>query len=45
MHTNNILVPGKFGFGRDTSTEEVAFRLTENMLKLIHQKMHVGGIF
>jgi hypothetical protein len=27
------------------STEDAAFKLTDNVLKSINQKMHVGGIF
>jgi hypothetical protein len=45
MQTNNILVPGQFGFRKDMSTEDAAFKLTDNVLKSINQKMHVGGIF
>jgi hypothetical protein len=45
MHTNNILVPEQFGFRKCLSTENAAFKLTDNVLKAINQKMHVGGIF
>jgi hypothetical protein len=27
------------------STEDVAFKLTDNVLESVNQKMHVGGIF
>jgi hypothetical protein len=45
MQTNNILVPEQFGFRKGMSTEDAAFILTDNVLKSINQKMHVGGIF
>jgi hypothetical protein len=39
------LVPEQFGFWKDMSTEDAAFKLTDNVLKSVNQKMHVGGIF
>jgi hypothetical protein len=36
MQTNNILVPEKFR--KDMSTEDAAFKLTDNVLKSINQK-------
>jgi hypothetical protein len=45
MHTNNILVPGRFGFRKGKSTENAAFQPKDNVLKSVNQKMHVGGIF
>jgi hypothetical protein len=45
MCCNNILVPEQFGFRKDISTEDATYRLTDNVLKSINQKMHVGGIF
>jgi len=45
MHTNNIIVQEEFGFRQQSSTENAAFKLTDNVLKSINQKMHVGGIF
>jgi hypothetical protein len=45
MHSNNILVPEQFGFGQGKSTENVAFKLTDSVLKSVNQKMHVVGIF
>jgi hypothetical protein len=45
-HTHaNILVPEKFGIGEGVSTEDTAFKPTDDVLKSINQKMHVGGIF
>jgi hypothetical protein len=45
MHTNNISVPVQFDFGKGLSAENAAFKVTDNVLKAINQKMHVGGIF
>jgi hypothetical protein len=45
MHTNNIIVQEEFGFRQQSSTENAAFKLTDNVLKSINKKMHVGGIF
>jgi hypothetical protein len=45
MHTNNILVPEQSGFRKGVSTEDAVFKLTDNVLRSINQKMHVGGIF
>jgi hypothetical protein len=45
MYTNNILVPEHFGFRQGSSTENAAFKVTDNVFKYINQKMHVGGIF
>jgi hypothetical protein len=39
------LVPEQFGFRKGVSTEDAAFKLTDNVLKSVNQKMHVGGIF
>jgi hypothetical protein len=35
MHINNILVPEQFGFRKGTSTENAAFKLTDNVLKFV----------
>jgi hypothetical protein len=42
--TNNIFVPEQFGFRKGMSTEDTAFKLTDNVLKSINQKMHDGGM-
>jgi hypothetical protein len=39
------LVPEQFGFRKGVSTYDVAYKLTDNVLKSLNQKMHVGGIF
>jgi hypothetical protein len=38
MQTNNILVSEQFGFMKDVSTEDAAFKLTDNLSKSINQK-------
>jgi len=38
LHTNNIPVTEQYGFRKDISTEDVAFRLTDNTFKSINQK-------
>jgi hypothetical protein len=45
MHTNNIIVPEQFGFRQGKSEDNAAFKLTNNVLKSVNQKMHVVGIF
>jgi hypothetical protein len=45
IHTNSMLVPEQFGFRKGISTEDAAFKLTDNVLKSFNQKMHVGGLF
>ena len=44
LHTNNILVTEQCGFRKGISTEDAAWRLTDNVLKSINQKMQVGEI-
>jgi hypothetical protein len=44
MHCKNILVAEQFGFRKGISTEDVTYKLTDNALKSINQKMYVGGI-
>jgi hypothetical protein len=39
MHTNDILVPEKFGFKKGISTEDEAFKLSDKVLKSIKQKI------
>jgi hypothetical protein len=45
MHPNNMLVLEQFGFRKGVSIEDAACKLTDNVLKSINKKMHVGGIF
>jgi hypothetical protein len=44
MHTNSILVPEQFIFRQGKSTDNAAFKLTNNVLISINQRMHTGGI-
>jgi hypothetical protein len=44
-YTNSILVPEQFGFRQGKYRDNAAFKLTNNALKTMHQKVHVGGIF
>jgi hypothetical protein len=39
------LVPEQSGFRKGVSTEDAAFKLRDNVLKSVNQKMHVRGIF
>jgi hypothetical protein len=45
LQTNNVLVPEQSGFRKGIDTENVAFELTDSVLKSINQIMHGGGIF
>jgi len=45
LQTNNILAPEQYAFRKGSSTEDVAFRLTDSVLKSLNQKLYVGGIF
>jgi hypothetical protein len=44
QHTNNILVTEQYGFRKEISTEDTAFRPTVSEFQSINQKMQVGGI-
>ena len=35
----------QFGFRKEKSSEDAAFRLADSVFESINQKMHVGGIF
>ena len=45
LYTNNILVQEQHAFRKGMSTEDVAFRLTDSVLRYLNQKLHFGGIF
>ena len=45
LHTNNIMFTEQFGFRKEKSSEDAAFRLADSVFESINQKMHVGGIF
>jgi hypothetical protein len=38
MRTNNILVPGRFGFRKNFSTENAGFKLTDSVLSAVNKK-------
>jgi hypothetical protein len=43
--TNNILTTEQFGFRSGASTIKASYRLTDQILKALNNKMMVGGIF
>ena len=45
LNTHNILAPEQHAFKRGVSTEDAAFRLTNNVLRSLNQKLHVERIF
>jgi hypothetical protein len=45
LQTNNILFPEQYAFRKGMSIEDVAFRLTDSVLKSLNQKLRVGRIF
>jgi hypothetical protein len=44
LQTNNMLDPEQSDFRKRISTENVAFKLTNNVIKSVNQNMHVGRI-
>ena len=42
---NNILVPEMFGFRKGITIQQAVFILTDNILTVLNQWQHVGGIF
>jgi hypothetical protein len=45
LQVNNIKVAEQYGYRKGLSTENVAYTLTDNILKAWNSKFHVGGIF
>jgi hypothetical protein len=45
FQTNIVLVPEQFDFRKGLTTNNTAFKLSDNVLNSINQKMHAGGIF
>jgi len=45
VNNNNILIAERYGFWKEISTEDAAFRMTDGLFRSIKQKMLVGGIF
>ena len=45
IETDNILVDEQFGFRTSSSTDTAAYKLTNEILNALNNKMTVGGIF
>jgi hypothetical protein len=45
IETNNILAVEHFGFRTSLSTENVSYKVTDNILNALNNRMMVGGIF
>jgi hypothetical protein len=43
--TNNILAVEQFGFKTSSSTEKASYKLTDDILNALNNRMMVGGIF
>jgi len=45
IETNNILAVEQFGFRTSSSTEKASYKLTDDILNALNNRMMVGGIF
>jgi hypothetical protein len=45
IETNNILAVEQFGFGTSSSTEKASFKLIDDFLNALNNRLMVGGIF
>ena len=45
IETNNILAVEQFSFRTSSSTEKASYKLTDNVLNALNNRMMVGGIF
>jgi hypothetical protein len=45
IETNNILVAEQFGFRTSSSTEEASYKLIDDILNALNNRVTVGGIF
>ena len=45
IETNNILVVEQFGFTTSSSTEKASYKLIDNILNALNNRLIVGGIF
>ena len=45
IETNNILAVKQFSFRTSSSTEKTSYKLTDNILNAVNNRMMVGGIF
>jgi hypothetical protein len=45
LQINNVLATEKYGFRKSLSNQHATFSLTDNILKALNKKIHIGGIF
>jgi hypothetical protein len=45
LESNNILTTAQFGFWKDVHIDDAVFSLSNNIITLLDQRKHVGGIF
>jgi hypothetical protein len=45
LESNNILTTAQFGFRKDVHIDDAVFSLLNNIITLLDQQKHVGGIF
>jgi len=45
FESNNILTSAQFGFQKDVHIDDAVFSLLNNIITLLDQRKHVGGIF
>ena len=45
INQNNILATEQYGFRNNSSTEKVSFKLINEILLVLNNKLMVGGIF
>jgi hypothetical protein len=45
IETNNILAVEQFGFRTSSSTEKASYKLIDDILNALNNRMMVGGIF
>ena len=45
IQMNNIIVEEQFGFRTSSSTDKAAFKLTDEILNALNNKLMVAGIF
>ena len=45
FETNNILAVQQFGFRTSSSTEKASYKLIDDILNALNNRMMVGGIF
>jgi len=45
IETNNILAVEQFGFRTSSSTEKASYKLTDNILNALNNRLMVGSIF